>query len=111
VLGWPLESPFDAIAVAAATPRLPRILLAQLAEGGRMVAPVGSPELQHLIRVTRRGNDLEREDLGACRFVPLIAPEAWSDSAAARWPRHEPPAGNGAGLGSVDTDDPTHDCP
>lgn len=68
------EAPFDAILVAATGPEVPEVLLEQLAEGGRLVMPVGAAHgLQSLIRMTRLGPErFERADLGGVRFVPLI---------------------------------------
>lgn len=70
-LGWPEEAPFDAIAVAAAAPTTPRALLEQLAQGGRLVMPIGEEE-QVLVRVTRTGDLFRRELITAVQFVPLI---------------------------------------
>jgi protein-L-isoaspartate(D-aspartate) O-methyltransferase len=72
--GLPDEAPFDAILVAATGPEVPEVLLEQLAEGGRLVMPVGAAHgLQSLIRMTRLGPErFERADLGGVRFVPLI---------------------------------------
>ena len=75
--GWEQYAPFDAIAVAAAGPTLPRSLLEQLAEGGRLVIPLGTLEEQRLMRVTRHGDRFAEESLGAVRFVPLIGAEGW----------------------------------
>jgi len=77
-LGWPEEAPFDAILVTAAAPAPPPSLLAQLEpEGGRLVAPVGGRDLQHLVRVERHGTQyLSDQGLG-CRFVPLVGREGW----------------------------------
>ena len=70
--GWPEEAPFDAINVAAATgEESPRELESQLADGGRMVAPVGSRE-QHLMLTVRNGNRVSRRQLEAVQFVPLV---------------------------------------
>ena len=86
--GWAEHAPYDAIAVAAAGPRVPPPLLAQLAPGGRLVMPVGrSPHSQLLVRVTRsaRGDFLQEPLLGVS-FVPLIGEEGWpepEDSAGA----------------------------
>lgn len=75
--GWPAEAPYDAIIVTAGGPSLPQPLLGQLAEGGRLVAPVGSRSLQTLYRVTRRGGQMVEEDLGGCRFVDLVGEYGW----------------------------------
>lgn len=70
--GWPEEAPFDAINVAAATgDSVPRALEEQLADGGRLVAPVGSAE-QRLILTRREGDQLPRRRLEAVQFVPLV---------------------------------------
>jgi protein-L-isoaspartate(D-aspartate) O-methyltransferase len=87
-LGWPEEAPFDAVSVAAAGPTLPQPLLDQLAVGGRLVMPVGSPQEQVLVRVIRRvGDDWEREELGGVRFVPLIGAAGWRESGEDGLPR------------------------
>jgi len=70
--GWPSEAPFDAILVAAAPPAIPEALLEQLADGGRLVIPVGGPGRQELMQVTRRGSGFEYRSLGAVSFVPLV---------------------------------------
>jgi protein-L-isoaspartate(D-aspartate) O-methyltransferase len=75
--GWPAEAPYDAIMVTAGAPELPRPLLEQLAEGGRLVVPVGGRSLQTLYRVTRKGGEFVQEDLGGCRFVDLIGEHGW----------------------------------
>ena len=70
--GWPEEAPFDAINVAAATgDALPQALEDQLADGGRMVAPFGAKE-QHLMLIERVGEHLNRRQLEAVQFVPLV---------------------------------------
>ncbi|HUH85672.1 MAG TPA: protein-L-isoaspartate(D-aspartate) O-methyltransferase [Stellaceae bacterium] len=72
--GWPEQSPFDRIIVTAAGPEAPPVLLDSLAEGGVLVAPVGDERReQELIRVRRQDGKLVTEDLGAVRFVPLVA--------------------------------------
>jgi protein-L-isoaspartate(D-aspartate) O-methyltransferase len=72
VHGWKEVAPFDAILVTAAAARgVPEELLAQLADGGRLVAPVGE-EQQTLQVVRRRGGTFERRDVGAVKFVPLV---------------------------------------
>lgn len=79
VLGCPEEAPFNAIVVAAAAPRLPMVLLDQLADGGRMVIPVGSLHQQELNRVEKNRDGFSVKSLGPCRFVPLIGPGAWGE--------------------------------
>jgi protein-L-isoaspartate(D-aspartate) O-methyltransferase len=79
-LGLPREAPFDAIAVAASGPRVPRALRMQLAIGGRLVMPVGEDGGQHLVRITRLSDDEWKEErLLAVSFVPLIGAEAWPE--------------------------------
>jgi protein-L-isoaspartate(D-aspartate) O-methyltransferase len=80
--GWREESPFAAIVVTAGAPRVPKLLTDQLAIGGRLVIPVGSHHSQALLKLTRLSedpNDLEREDLGGCRFVDLIGEHGWGN--------------------------------
>jgi protein-L-isoaspartate(D-aspartate) O-methyltransferase len=76
-LGWRDEAPFDAIVVTAGAPHLPETLVAQLREGGRLVVPVGSRELQSLTRITRRDGGVVREELGGCVFVDLVGADGW----------------------------------
>ena len=78
-LGWPDGAPYDAIIVTAGAPRVPDALLEQLALGGRLVIPVGSRWEQDLLRVTRRKKGNVVENLGGCRFVPLIGKGAWEE--------------------------------
>ena len=76
-LGYQDEAPYDAIMVTAAAPRIPDDLLTQLAIGGRMIIPVGSRYVQELYKITRRKKGDLVQDLGGCRFVPLIGKNAW----------------------------------
>jgi protein-L-isoaspartate(D-aspartate) O-methyltransferase len=71
-LGFPEKAPYDGILVAAAAPRIPEALLEQLAEGGRLVIPVGDSKEQMLERAWRRGGSTHIERLVPVRFVPLI---------------------------------------
>ena len=76
-LGWTSYAPYDAILVSAAAPDVPPPLAAQLAEGGRLLIPVGSREEQTLCVFTRRGPNLERRDVLPVRFVPLLGTYGW----------------------------------
>jgi len=71
-LGWPEAAPFDRVIVTAGADEIPESLLQQLAEGGLLVMPVGPPQQQHLQRLRKSGDRLIAEDLGPCRFVPLV---------------------------------------
>jgi len=73
--GYPEASPYDAIVVAAAAPRVPDALLDQLKSGGRMIVPVGSADLQQLTLLTRHDGTFQTQSLDACRFVPLVGDE------------------------------------
>lgn len=70
--GFAQRSPYDGIVVAAAAPFIPAPLRAQLADGGRLVMPVGDPEGQRLVIVTRQGDTFTEERTVTCRFVPLL---------------------------------------
>ena len=80
-LGWPEHAPYDAIVVTAAGPDAPRSLIEQLAPGGRLVIPTGTTLAgQKLLRLTRVDREnVEIEELGAVRFVPLIGEEGWRE--------------------------------
>lgn len=75
--GYPEDSPYNAILITAATPQIPKPLIDQLAEGGRLVAPVGSRDLQELVRITRTGGRTIESHHGGVRFVPLIGKHGW----------------------------------
>ncbi|MEZ6131465.1 MAG: protein-L-isoaspartate(D-aspartate) O-methyltransferase [Planctomycetaceae bacterium] len=71
--GWPEQAPFDVIVVAAAAPQLPQDYVEQLAEGGRIVIPIGSRRRgQELMRYLRNGPEIVAENLGSFSFVPLV---------------------------------------
>jgi protein-L-isoaspartate(D-aspartate) O-methyltransferase len=76
-LGWSAYAPYDAILVGAAAPDVPRPLAQQLAEGGRLLIPVGGRDEQMLCVFTRRGDELLRRDILPVRFVPLIGAHGW----------------------------------
>lgn len=71
-LGWRPFAPYDAIAVAAASPGIPGPLLEQLAEGGRMVIPLGDREFQELTLVEKHGGEVRTTPVSGVRFVPLL---------------------------------------
>ena len=75
--GLPEHAPYDGIIVTAAAPEVPYELLTQLAEGGRLVIPVGSRDLQELVRIVKTPQGAQRHNLGPCRFVPLLGESAW----------------------------------
>lgn len=70
--GWPAHAPYDVIIVSAAAPRVPTQLVHQLSDGGRLVVPVGDDDEQRLMRVRRRGDDVETVVDTACRYVSLV---------------------------------------
>lgn len=73
-LGWPEQQPFERIMVTAAADDVPPVLADQLAVGGIMVVPVGeNREYQNLLRVERTESGFDIDDMGAVRFVPLVA--------------------------------------
>jgi protein-L-isoaspartate(D-aspartate) O-methyltransferase len=80
--GCPEHAPFDAILAAASGSHVPRPLTEQLADGGRLVMPVGNPgSVQQLVKVTKADDgSLRQSNLGEVRFVPLIGEEGWKDA-------------------------------
>jgi len=78
-LGWQDEAPYDAIIVTAGAPRVAVDLLAQLAIGGRLVIPIGSRYVQELYKITKRRKKNIVQNLGGCRFVPLVGKDAWEE--------------------------------
>jgi protein-L-isoaspartate(D-aspartate) O-methyltransferase len=77
--GLPKFAPYDAILVAAAAPAVPPPLLDQLGDGGRMIVPIGTEDLQELVLVTRHGREYSFEQRGPCRFVPLLGRHGWKE--------------------------------
>lgn len=78
-LGLEAFAPYDAIVVAAAAPHAPEPLGRQLAEGGRMIVPVGGEGHQVLLLLTKHGGKLSSERREPCRFVPLLGRHGWKD--------------------------------
>ena len=76
-LGWAEEAPFDRIICGAAGPDVPEAWIEQLAEGGRIVMPVGGPEVQNLIAIEKQGDKITRRDICGVRFVKLIGRQGW----------------------------------
>jgi len=77
--GWPEKAPFDGIMVTAGAPEVPPTLTSQLAEGGRLVIPVGPRYTQTLYKVTRKGKEFKEEDITGCVFVPLVGDFGWKE--------------------------------
>lgn len=78
-LGLPAQAPFQGIIVTAAAPRLPKPLLDQLADGGRLVIPVGGRFGQYLERWQRDGEEFHSESIVPVAFVPLVGDEGWEE--------------------------------
>ena len=76
-LGWREYSPYDAILVSAAAPSVPQPLVEQLAEGGRLLIPLGGQDVQTLTVLTRKNGQVAREDILPVRFVPLLGQHGW----------------------------------
>ncbi len=77
--GWPQYSPFDKIIVTAGAPAVPEELTQQLADGGKMIIPVGDRGLQELEIYDRRGDTVTKHSAGGVVFVPLVGKSGWSD--------------------------------
>jgi protein-L-isoaspartate(D-aspartate) O-methyltransferase len=76
-LGRKQDAPYDAIMVTAGAPRVSDDLVAQLADGGHMIIPVGTRYMQELCKITKHGYKTTVRNLGGCRFVSLIGKDAW----------------------------------
>jgi protein-L-isoaspartate(D-aspartate) O-methyltransferase len=76
-LGWPDAAPFDGIIVTAGAPKIPAAYTGQLADGGRLVIPVGGEATQELLVVKRNGAEFTKRTAGGCRFVKLIGENGW----------------------------------
>ena len=73
------QAPFDRILVTAGAPEIPPTLTDQLAEGGTLVIPVGDREKQKMVKITRKGTSLVKEEFENFAFVPLLGEEGWED--------------------------------
>jgi protein-L-isoaspartate(D-aspartate) O-methyltransferase len=78
-LGYAPDAPYDGIIITAASPDIPRPLIDQLADNGRLVAPVGPRDLQQLVRIRKQGDRLNRETFGGVVFVPLLGCHGWQE--------------------------------
>jgi protein-L-isoaspartate(D-aspartate) O-methyltransferase len=78
-LGWESRAPYDRILVAAGAPVAPESLRRQLADGGRLVIPVGGRDSQRLMAIDRTGERFVESDLGECRFVPLVGTQGFAE--------------------------------
>ena len=78
-LGWRQYAPYDAILVSAAAPDIPDAYVEQLAEGGRLLIPLGDREEQILYLIVKRGEALERTEIAPVRFVPLVGKHSWEE--------------------------------
>jgi protein-L-isoaspartate(D-aspartate) O-methyltransferase len=80
-IGWREYAPYDAILVGAGAPSIPQPLLDQLAEGGRLLIPIGDREEQKLVVADRKNGQIELHDVAPVRFVPLVGHHGWDTSA------------------------------
>ena len=78
-LGYAPGAPYDGIIITAASPDIPAPLIDQLADTGRLVAPVGSRDLQQLVRIRKQGGRISRETFGGVVFVPLLGCHGWGE--------------------------------
>jgi len=78
-LGWDEYAPYNATIVTAGAPSLPKPLLDQLADGGRLIIPIGNKFSQELIKVTKKKGTYQEENLGGCRFVDLVGVHGWKE--------------------------------
>lgn len=78
-IGWSRYAPYDKILVAAGGPEIPQPLVDQLADGGRMLVPVGTREAQRLVLVKKEGERVTQEEVLDCTFVPLLGRFGWAD--------------------------------
>jgi protein-L-isoaspartate(D-aspartate) O-methyltransferase len=79
-LGWPDFAPYDGIIVTAGAPDIPRPLIDQLAERGRMVIPIGGEYFQTLNVIKKHKGSIMRKELFECTFVPLVGKEGWKEN-------------------------------
>ena len=79
-VGWPDFAPYDGIIVTAGAPDVPRELIDQLSEKGRMVIPIGGEYMQTLNVIKKHKGSILRKELFECTFVPLVGKEGWEEN-------------------------------
>ena len=77
--GLATHAPYDVVIMSAGTPRVSPVLVGQLAEGGRLVAPVGNLHYQELLLLCQQGGQITTRHLDSCHFVPLIGKGGWPE--------------------------------
>ncbi len=77
--GWSEHAPYDAIMVTAAAPEIPHSLGEQLAEGGRLVIPIGNRQIQRLMLIEKIHGKIQKQELCFCSFLPLMGKEGWPE--------------------------------
>lgn len=78
-LGYQKNAPYDGIIITAATPQVPAPLIGQMADGGRLIAPVGGRDIQELVVLEKYGGRVSESFHGGVRFVPLIGEHGWEN--------------------------------
>jgi protein-L-isoaspartate(D-aspartate) O-methyltransferase len=78
--GWPDQAPFDVILITASTKEIPKMLVDQLGEKGRLVAPVGDLDKQSLTVLTKEHGRITSQEIGYCKFVPLVGRYGWPEA-------------------------------
>lgn len=76
-LGWPKYAPYDRIIVTAGAPEVPKACWEQLADGGRLVIPVGDMNIQKLLLIDKVNGKEVKKELCGCMFVPLVGKYGW----------------------------------
>jgi protein-L-isoaspartate(D-aspartate) O-methyltransferase len=71
-VGWPEKAPFDGIIVTCSPSRIPSALLEQLAEGGKLVIPVGEKDIKKLVLIEKKNGEITRKNIIPVRFVPMV---------------------------------------
>jgi protein-L-isoaspartate(D-aspartate) O-methyltransferase len=77
--GWPDQAPFDVILITASTQEIPKMLVDQLGEKGRLVVPVGGLDKQSLTVMTKKNGRITSQEIGYCKFVPLVGRYGWPE--------------------------------